>query len=187
MNAINLQKLASAYNRKQRRKRIISFYKQLRSLIKDTAKTGAYYVQTRRGSEELAVAARLLYSKSEGMKVKIVLEKDYAKWMTKYVEFGWRDNVPSLVMGYIVLDDDYDDIPDILKMNQLVNKDCGMKTSKEMKDAKAKLEKDVMSLVSKFEEDYDVNVTDINMDKCTSWNTNRALYSINKIVVKVEL
>ena len=101
MDAINLQKLASAYNRKQRRKR--------------TAKTGSYYVQTRRGSEELAVAARLLYSKSEGMRVKIVLEKDYAKWMTKYVEFGWRNNVPSLVMEYIVLDDDYDDIPDIIE------------------------------------------------------------------------
>lgn len=104
MKAIELQKMAIAYNRKQRRKRIISFYKQLSRLVKNTAKAGEYYVRTQRGSEELAVAARLLYTKSEGLKVKVKMDKSYTQWMTEYVEFDWNSNVASLMMEYIDLD-----------------------------------------------------------------------------------
>lgn len=62
-----------------------------------------------------------------------------------------------------------------------------MKTIQEMKEAKSKLEEELLVLVSKFEEDYGVNVYELKYDKCAAWATRGLLFSINKIKVKVEL
>ena len=45
-----------------------------------------------------------------------------------------------------------------------------MKTVKEVKEAKSKLEQSIAMLITKFEQENDVEVSDIMMDKIGIWN-----------------
>ena len=62
-----------------------------------------------------------------------------------------------------------------------------MKTIQEMKEAKGKLEKDMMNLVFKFEQDYGVVISDVGIERCNHWSVSGRSALLNTIKVKVEL
>jgi hypothetical protein len=62
-----------------------------------------------------------------------------------------------------------------------------MRTIQEMKEAKSKLEKDMMDLVFKFEQDYGVVISDVGIERCTHWSVFGRSALLDTIKVKVEL
>ena len=109
INSKDLQKSSASFNRRKRRKKIISYYKQLKKLIKKNAGNGKLYCEINRNDIELAVAARLLFVKSEGLKVKIWMKNQYYQWSCERIVIKWSSKVVPVLEEVFISQEAIDD------------------------------------------------------------------------------
>ena len=105
----DLQKSSACFNRRKRRKKIISYYKQLKKLIKKEAKNGKLYCEINRNDIELAVASRLLFVKSEGLKIKIWMKNRCYQWNCERIVIKWSPKVVPVLEEIFISQETIDD------------------------------------------------------------------------------
>ena len=95
--------------RKARRKDKLDCYKRLKKRVNNDAKKGKTTVSLHGKNEVLGIAARLLYKKSEGLRIIITMRENENNfyWRTNDVTIKWAKGViPALIMRYIQNDDE---------------------------------------------------------------------------------